>query len=206
MAKAIKNLKLKIKNFKRNISPKPFSKRFLKKTWRTLQKQLNKQSPQIKKFIRYTLYVILLLLLLAPLWPRTSFRQATWEVGKWPKDARLHLALAEEYAKIHNFDLVEKEVSLAKSLNPVSVFDRQAYLEKIFAEKIKKQNLEKEIRDWEEVLKEYPGFRDVYLRLSLLYWQINDDLMADVYLKKASHLSPNFPTTLQLHQFFQKNR
>lgn len=151
------------------------------------------------------LFIILLFLLFASLWPRTGFQKAAWEVGKWPNNPHLHLALAKEYAQVHHFNLVQKEVSQANSLNPLSLYENKAMLEKIFAEKIKKQEIEKEIKRWEEILKEYPGFRDVYLRLSLLYWQLYDNLMADTYLKNASRLSPNYSTVLQFQQFFREN-
>jgi tetratricopeptide (TPR) repeat protein len=63
-----------------------------------------------------------------------------------------------------------------------------------------KKRIEVEIRKWEETLEKYPGYRDVYLRLAVLNWQINNQKKAKEHLQKAKELDPNFEITKKLEE------
>jgi len=69
-----------------------------------------------------------------------------------------------------------------------------------------KKRIEGEILRWEEILEKYPGYRDVYLRLAVLNWQINNDEKAKENLQKAKDIDPNFEMTKKLEKtLFHKN-
>lgn len=67
----------------------------------------------------------------------------------------------------------------------------------------KKKEIEKEINQWEEILKKYPGHRDLYLRLAILNWQIKNDEKAKENLKKAKELDPAFEKTRELENLLK---
>lgn len=54
-----------------------------------------------------------------------------------------------------------------------------------------KKKIEAEINQWEEVLVNYPGYRDAYLKLAALYWQIHQQEPAREHFQKAKELDPN---------------
>ena len=73
----------------------------------------------------------------------------------------------------------------------------------IIAEWQTKRRIEKEIYQWEIVLEKYPGYRDLYLRLALLYWQIGNQEKGREYFQKAEFLDPNFSFNQELRSLFE---
>lgn len=67
-----------------------------------------------------------------------------------------------------------------------------------------KKRIEGEIAQWEEILEKYPGYRDVYLRLAVLNWQVNNEEKTREYLEKAKKIDPNFEMTKELEQIIQE--
>lgn len=63
-----------------------------------------------------------------------------------------------------------------------------------------KKRIEGEIVKWEKILEKYPGYRDVYLRLTVLNWQIKNDEKAKECLQKAKYLDPNFEKTKEIEK------
>lgn len=55
----------------------------------------------------------------------------------------------------------------------------------------KKMIIEKEIKVWEEILIEKPDDKDVYLKLGLLNWMINNQEQAKENWGRANYLDPN---------------
>ena len=55
----------------------------------------------------------------------------------------------------------------------------------------KKTSLETEIKTWEKILAEKPDYRDIYLKLGLLNWMINNQERAKENWDRASYLDPN---------------
>lgn len=62
------------------------------------------------------------------------------------------------------------------------------------------KRIKQEIKSWEESLKSYPDYRDVYLRLAILNWQIKQPEKAREYLEKAESLDPNYEVTKKLKE------
>lgn len=69
----------------------------------------------------------------------------------------------------------------------------QNWVEQKEYEKSSNQKLiiEKEIISWEKILETKPEYRDVFLRLSLLNWQLFQTDQAKIYWDKANYLDPN---------------
>ncbi len=61
----------------------------------------------------------------------------------------------------------------------------------------KKEVLEKEIKIWETTLLDMPDYKDVYLRLGLLNWKINNQEQAKANWERANYLDPNDKTVQQ---------
>lgn len=61
----------------------------------------------------------------------------------------------------------------------------------IVSEWQRKEAIEAEINFWEKIAEQYPGDRDVFLRLVVLYWQEHQQTAAADYLEKARYLHPN---------------
>lgn len=53
------------------------------------------------------------------------------------------------------------------------------------------QPIKNEILYWEGVVEKTPTYRDGYLKLATLYWQLHDDKKAKENLDKASEVDPN---------------
>lgn len=73
----------------------------------------------------------------------------------------------------------------------------------LIAEWKEKTRIEAEISKWEKLLKKYPGYRDVYLRLAVLNWQIKNIKKSQECLQKAKAIDPNFLTTKKLEKILQ---
>jgi len=70
----------------------------------------------------------------------------------------------------------------------------------------KKKIIEEKILCWQKILKKYPGYRDIYLRLALLNWQINNKNQAKIYLQKAKELDPNFEKLKEIESLFSQTQ
>lgn len=45
---------------------------------------------------------------------------------------------------------------------------------------------------WDQLIEEYPGFRDGYLQAAMIYYQLGDKNKAKIYLAHALTIDPNF--------------
>ncbi len=57
---------------------------------------------------------------------------------------------------------------------------------------VEKQKIQSDIVFWEEQIKKYPGFRDGYMQLALLYYQLGNKEEAKRNLEHALAIDPNF--------------
>lgn len=61
-----------------------------------------------------------------------------------------------------------------------------------------REPIEAEITKWEEVISRTPTYRDGYLKLATLYWQIKEDEKAEQALSSAEKIDPNYEETEKL--------
>lgn len=58
--------------------------------------------------------------------------------------------------------------------------------------------VEREIKEWEEIVNKTPTYRDGYLKLATLYWRLHEDEKVKENLDIARHLDPNYEGTQTL--------
>lgn len=57
--------------------------------------------------------------------------------------------------------------------------------------------------EWEKVSRDYPDFRDAYLRLSQLYFQLHQNEKAKKNLEKALEIDPNFDPAKEMKKIIR---
>lgn len=120
------------------------------------------------------------------------------------QNPRSHLKLAEAYLKNNDFESAKKEILLAKNLGQdTSQKEEILSFQKIVEEKIgEPAKIRQEITSWEKISRDFPGYRDAYLHLAKLYYQILEKEKARQSLQKARELDPNFPSSQELQKIF----
>ncbi len=171
----------------------------------------NTASLGLKMVILAVLIGFLAINLFRALPPDLNFEQARITVMLSPNDASSHLVLAQEYLKKGSMQDVERELNLAQELTSSyqpsassSVLGSSLSPLKIL-EKIKNepQRIRNEIIFWEKVVSERPGYRDGYLQLAILNYQLYENDKAKEYLNKALEIDPNFEVTKELGKIIQ---
>ena len=113
------------------------------------------------------------------------------EILQNPNRPEVHLKLAQLYQDKNDLENAKKELFLALSLNP-DFQEAKKVLEKIRNLEEEPEKIKDEIKNWEEILKEKPGHRDIYFRIAILNWQIYREKEALEAVNKALELDPNF--------------
>lgn len=62
----------------------------------------------------------------------------------------------------------------------------------------RREPIEKEIAQWEQIVQETPTYRDGYLKLATLYWKLHEDGKAKAALDEAQKIDPNYEETKKL--------
>lgn len=145
------------------------------------------------------------------LWPSSGFDQARLGVLISPNDVSNHLLLTQEYLGRGDMSSVERELTLADSLNTkYQILNTKYVLGATLSplrilEKIKNQpaQINQEISFWGKVVASKPDYRDGYLHLALLNYQIYETQKAKAYLQKAVALDPNFEATKELEDLIR---
>lgn len=156
----------------------------------------------IKKYFTFNIFhlislnLLILLLLISYFWPRDNFIISQLASIRWPYSIKKRLNLTKAFFAVGDLEKAKLEVKQANSLYQLFKFiDWQGNLKQQLIvtndlinqpEKIKKQ-----INYWETVLINRPNFRDVYLKLSLLYYQLWEVDKARENWNKAFYLDPN---------------
>ncbi|MFH0863607.1 MAG: hypothetical protein V1858_00750 [Candidatus Gottesmanbacteria bacterium] len=142
------------------------------------------------------------------------YDQARLAVITSPQEISPHFSLAQEYLKYGDIQSVERELFLAQELvtrlqSPLaianggqvrypltanrSVLGASLSPLKILEEiKSEPQKIQNQISYWEKVIFEKPDYRDGYLQLAILNYQIYENQKAKGYLSKAIEIDPNF--------------
>jgi tetratricopeptide (TPR) repeat protein len=109
-----------------------------------------------------------------------------------PFNKEAHLALGKYYAESGNLKKAKKELEIAYSLGSQEAVN--VYKEALSIP----ANIKKEIAFWEEQVKSKPDYRDAYIKLSSLYYQLQEFDKAKENLEKARQIDPNYPEVRQL--------
>lgn len=126
-----------------------------------------------------------------PISSPSLFDQQKKEVLKNPFRPEPHFQLAQLYLENDNLEGAKKELLLALNLYPD--YQKAKDLEKEIANQEKEpQRIKAKIQEWESILEEKPGYRDAYLQIAILNWQIYEETEAREAVNKALELDPNF--------------
>jgi len=66
----------------------------------------------------------------------------------------------------------------------------------------KRQSLISEKQKWEKILASHPDYRDSYVKLALLEYQMGEREKAQIYLEKALEIDPNHEQARSLYRQF----
>lgn len=131
--------------------------------------------------------VILLLTSIFFLFPKSQFQLIKERLVKKPEDYETHLGLAEVLINNHQFQEAEKELYILgekTNLKIENLWQRKRYSNP--------SDISRLINDWEKIITEKPQYRDGYLQLTFLYYQLYQGDKAKEHLQKALEIDPNF--------------
>lgn len=159
--------------------------------------------PQIYRKIPASFF--LLFLIFFSLFPSENFEKLKILILQEPQNPRHYLKLAEEYLRANDLKKAQREIFVAENLLKASSFEKEnpeiLKVKVALEEKIKEpQNISQEIKKWEKILEDFPGYRDAYLQLAKLYYQLYEEDKAKENLARALELDPNFPLTKELEK------
>lgn len=143
-----------------------------------------------------TVYCLLFTLLISYFLPRSKIDKNRLAVARWPLSIKKHVQMAKTFFENGSLEKAKLEITKAKKVYQFfKFFDFKGKAKKYLKEGESLINqpeaIKKKIDYWETVLKTKPNFRDVYLRLSLLYYQLYEDEKAKQTWEKAFYLDPN---------------
>ena len=124
----------------------------------------------------------------------TKLKQA---VLKRPFSPYPHQQLGNYYLQAGLLPQAHYEFKLAQQLGATAGTDAyQSYLQR-------RSKLQQEVAFWNKIVHQQPGYRDGYLKLALLYYQLRQPQRAKTYLKLAQQIDPNYPPLKQLEKLLQ---
>jgi len=146
--------------------------------------------------------------------PKSRFQLAKERLVKNPQDFEAHLVLAEEYLGNNQVEQAEKELLLAQrtsqtkaTLNQENslVLGEESNLkwEALWQRKVQAnpEDIKKLIIYWERIVAEKENYRDAYLQLALLHYQLFENKKAQEYLDQVLELDPNFEPARKIKEF-----
>jgi len=132
------------------------------------------------------------------------------QAAYWPLSIKNHLNLAEDF--FNNSDLNQAKLEINKAENlyyfyKIFDFKQNSFKQINKAQEIINQpeKINQEINYWQKMLLIKPDFKDIYLRLSLLNYQIWQDDEAEKYWQNAFYLDPNNSTVKQMENLLKNN-
>lgn len=130
--------------------------------------------------------------------PKSQFQQAKEQLTQNPNDLQAHLILAEKFLENNQFEKAGKELLIAKTLQKNNFELNRLWQKK---HQLDPQDVQQLIEDWKKIVAEKPDFRDAYLNLARLYFQLFENEKAKNYLQKAINCDPNYEAALNLQKF-----
>lgn len=166
-------------------------------------KKIYQSLPQAikSKLLAFNLSLIAIILLFLVLWlnyfwPRNLFVARSLAVVRWPNSVKKHVELAKTLFDLGDLSQAQEEIQLAKKYYKYwQVVDISGGLKKAIDEGDQyinqKAAIESQINNLETILQDKPHYRDVYLQLSIRYYQLWQNDKAKEYWNKAFYLDPN---------------
>lgn len=182
-----------------------FPHNFLKKTARLFKDWGRRLSLflnfLLKIFLLFSLFSLLFLNLHFSFFPENEeLAKVRREVLISPLDSQSHLNLTKVYLGIGDLEAAEREFLLAKSLSSTGSPNLKNIEESLMKAKERPEKIHQEISFWKKIVKERPDYRDAYLQLAVLNYQISQTKEAKKYLQNALELDPNFEPAKKLEK------
>lgn len=133
-----------------------------------------------------------------------TLERARLEVLKDPGNPTPHFRLGKIFLERNDFNVAKEEFRLAEIFSKKETWEENvlgatspplALLKKAMEAP---EEIAAEISFWEKIVKEKPDYRDAYLRLAVLNYQLHKKEEAREYLKKVIDLDPNFEPAREL--------
>lgn len=149
------------------------------------------------RIIGYSLALVVLILALFSLHDRLfpeneQLAALNQEVLTDPFNSQPHQALGEYYLVQGYLQLTKHELALATQLGSPTAGNVYGDIQR------KKEQLQQEASFWESQLKDKPDFRDAYVKLAAIYYQLRDLGKAKENLEKAREVDPNYEPVQKL--------
>lgn len=176
------------------------------------EKQRILKLPQISRFFNarffYDLFIMFLgvgvlgILAFNYLYPVNSFEKAKINLFLRPYEARSYINLSDLYLEFNDLPAAKRELKTAIffAKNNEETTEATGKLLDIERNERTREEIEKEISKWETVIAEKHNYRDAYIRLAVLNYQIFKNDVARQYLDKAMALDPNFEEGKRLRE------
>jgi len=149
--------------------------------------------------------------------PKNQLRQTKEALVQNPHQLENYLALADQLIEHRQFEQAGKILQEAEALeknqelrikNQEKILGETTILnlEKLQQKKINSnpEEIQKLIGWWQEFLAEKPDYRDGYLHLAKLHWQLYQDDQAQTNLQKALELDPNYEPARELEKLLSQ--
>jgi len=123
-----------------------------------------------------------------------NFHRIKRQLIKNPNDLNSHLALSKIYRETNNLTMAKEEVLKAKQYsngNKTVSNLINSELARIERMENKPQELKTEITKLERISSLYPNYQNLWIKLSILYWQVFDLEKAKFSLDNAQRLDKN---------------
>lgn len=111
-----------------------------------------------------------------------------------PFNPQPHLSLGEYYLTQGYLQQTRHELTLATQLGSPTAGNLYIDIHR------KKEQLQQQASFWESQLKDKPDFRDGYIKLAAIYYQLRDLEKAKQNLEKARQIDPNYEPTQKLEE------
>ena len=126
-----------------------------------------------------------------------------------PFSALTHLKLGQHYLRNGANTLAEQEFIIAQQLATIKEKNSNILGEAtnlLDQTRQGPQLLEQQLNQWKEVIKEKPDYRDAYIQLATLAYQLKRLEQAKSYIDKALNLDPNFEPAKKLQELLNRNQ
>src|SRR4030043_969366 len=122
-------------------------------------------------------------------------------------DSASHITYAIYLSSVGDTILSKEEFSIAFQLSEKNYLYTDAQKPHFFEHFIRQFDVRKELEDnisfWENIVAQYPTYRDGYLNLSRFYYSLNDRERAFYFWKEALNIDPNHAKVRALGALFQ---
>lgn len=150
--------------------------------------------------------LIFLILSCSLILSKNRFQLAKEKLTQNSNDFEAHLVLAEEFLANNQVKEAESALLLAQSRlsltgnvlgEKTSLKLEDLWKRKHYSDKADVYRL---IVSWQKIIAEKPNYRDGYLQLAFLYYQIYQNDKAKAYLQKALVIDPNYEPARKLEE------